>query len=188
MRSAIAIGALFALVATGGCGGGKKTTTVGETSVTTSDDSKTTTISGSGGSMTVGSGAVDASKLGAPLYPGATQDGDGGSMTVTTGEGTNSTALLKSTDPFDKVYDYYKAQMPSGSEKLKMSSGGSSTAMFQVGDSDSKETVIVTISAKDGDPTSITINHGVKSDAAMASAAPSTGPSPGPSASSDDGC
>lgn len=186
MRSAITICALLALVATVGCGG-KKTTTVGGTTVTTSGDDKTTTISGSGGSMTVGSGAVDPAKLGAPLYPGATPDGDGGSMTLTTGEGTSSRAALKSTDPFDKVYDYYKAQMPSGSEKFKMSSGGSSTAMFQVGDSDAKETVIVTISGKDGDPTSIAIDHEVKSDAAMASAAPSTAPSPGPSASSDGG-
>jgi len=186
MRIAITICALLALVATAGCGG-KKTVSAGGTTVTTSDDDKTTTISASGGSMTVGSGAVDASKAGAPLYPGATQE-DGGSMTLTTGEGTNSTTVLKSTDSFDKVYDFYKAQMPSGSEKLKMISGGSSTAMFQVGDNDAKETVLVTISAKDGDPTSISINHGVKSDSAMASAAPPAAPSPGPSASSDGGC
>lgn len=183
MRSTITIAALLALVAAAGCGGAQKTTTVGSTSVTTSDDSKTTTISGNGGSMTLGSNAVDASKLGAPLYPGATQDADGGGMTLTTAEGTNSTASLKSTDPFDKVYDFYKAQMPPGSEKLKLSSGGSSTAMFQVGDSDAKETVLVTIAAKDGDPTAITINHMVKNDAAMAS----TAPSPDPSASSGGG-
>ena len=170
---------VLALVATAGCGG-KKTTTIGGTSVTTSDDDKTTTISGSGGSVTVGDKAVDLSKLGAPVYPGATQDADGGSVSVTTSEATTSTAVLKSTDPFDKVYDFYKAQMPAGSEKLKMSSGGSSTAMFQVGDSDAKETVAVTISAKDGEPTTISINHAVKNGSA---AAPSSAPSPGPSAS-----
>jgi len=173
---------LLALVATGGCGG-KKTTTIGGTSVTTSDDDKTTTVSGEGGSVTIGNKAVDPSKLGAPLYPGATQDEDGGSMSVTTSEATTSTAVLKSTDPFEKVYDFYKAQMPAGSEKLKMSSGGSSTAMFQVGDSDAKETVVVTIGAKDGEPTTISINHAVKSDAAMGSAGPSSAPSPGPAGS-----
>jgi len=163
--------ALLALVTTAACGG-KKTTTVGGTSVTTSDDDKTTTVTGEGGSMTVGAGAVDASKLGAPLYPGATEDSGGGSMSLTTAEGTTASAVLKSTDPFEKVYDFYKAQMPAGSEKLKMSGEGSSTAMFQVGDSGSKETVVVSIAAKDGEPTSITINHTVKSDAAMASASP----------------
>jgi hypothetical protein len=186
MRITMTLCVLLALVATGGCGG-KKTTTIGGTSVTTSDDDKTTTVSGEGGSVTIGAKAVDASKLGAPLYPGATQDAESGSMSVTTSEATTSAATLKTTDPFDKVYDFYKTRMPAGSEKLKMSAGGSSMATFQVGDSDAKETVLVTIAAKDGESTTISINHAVKNGAATASAGPSSAPSPAPAASDGGG-
>src|SRR5215469_18130248 len=78
-------------------------------SVKTSDDGKTTTVSGDQGSVTVGKG-VDTSKLGAPVYPGAASDDNGVSFSGQQGSATM--ASFKTGDDFEKVYDYYKSQMP----------------------------------------------------------------------------
>ncbi len=185
MRTALTLCALLALVAAGGCSSSKKVS-FGGTSVTTSDDNKSTTVKTADGSMSVGDNAVDPSKLGAPVYPGATQAEGAGGISFSTAEETSDTASFTSADPFETVYDYYKGKMPAGSEKLKISSGDSQLASFQVGDQASKEVVSVMLAAKDG-KTQITISHVTKSDAAMASASPSIAPSPGPSASDDRG-
>ncbi len=173
MRIALSICALLALAATVGCGAGKTTTT--STTVTTSDDDKSTTVTSAGGSTTVGVNAVDASKLGAPVYPGATQAEGAGAVSFTTAAETNNTANFMSSDAFETVYDYYKGQLPAGSEKMKISSGDSQLARFQIGDENSKDVVSVLLASKDG-KTEITISHVTKTDAAMASAAPSSAP------------
>jgi len=160
----------LSLLAAAGCGSGK-TSHVGDATVTTSSDDKTTTVSVGDKTVTTGSNAVDASKLGAPVYPGATADENGGSLSFSGSEGSSDTAMFKTPDSFDAVYQYYKAQLPAGSEKMKLAMNGSSTASFQTGDPD-KDFVSVTVMAKDGEPgTTLTINHTVKV-AAPASASP----------------
>ncbi len=159
MRSIATVGALLAIVALVGCGG--KTTKVGDTTITTSDDNKTTSVTTADGSAKVGAGAVDASKLGAPVYPGATA-ADSGSISLSTADSSIDSETLTTPDSFDKVYEYYKGQLPAGSEKMKMTVSSGSTAMFQTGDAD-KDAVTVTISSKDGDnATSVNISHTVK--------------------------
>jgi hypothetical protein len=193
MRIAVTICALLALVAAAGCGGGKKTVSLGGTSVSTSSDDKSTTIQTQNGSLTVNASSADPAKLGAPIYPGATQgdanDGNGGAaaISMTTDAGTMDTAAFKSTDAFEKVYEFYKAQLPAGSEKMKVESDNSNVAMFQVGDQGSKDAVSVMIESKGTDGTRFTISHTVKSDSAMASSSPSAAPSPEASASSGGG-
>ncbi len=185
MRTALTLCALLALVATGACSSGKKVS-VGDTTVTTNDDNTSTTVKTSEGSMSVGGNAVDPNKLGAPVYPGATQAEGAGGISFSTADQTSDTASFTSADPFETVYDFYRSKMPAGSEKLKMASGDTQLASFQVGEQGSKEVVSVMLSAKDG-KTQITISHVTKSDAAMASAAPSTAPSPGESSSDGGG-
>jgi len=63
---------------------------------------------------------------------------------------------LQTADSFDKVYAFYKQQMPANSEKMKMSAGGTSMAEFQVGDTDA-DRKSVAITQKGSDPTSILI-------------------------------
>ncbi len=122
----------------------------------------TTTIKSGQGQMSVGKGAVDAASIGLPVYPGATA-ADNGSVSVSdTSKGQGSqVVVMTTTDPFDKVYEYYKGQMPSGSEKMKVSSGDSDIAQFQVGDSDAKDQKVVMITGAKGKVT-IELTHVTK--------------------------
>ena len=117
-----------------------------------------TVLNGNQGAVTIGSSA-DPSKLGAPVYPGATAN-QNGSMAVSGQSGSAAMASFKTTDDFDKVYQYYKGQMPAGSEKMKMSSGDTSSAMFVVADDKNPKapTTSVQISGKAGE-TDIVITH-----------------------------
>ena len=42
-------------------------------------------------------------------------------------------AAFKTTDAFEKVYDYYKQQLPADAEKMKVSSANGSVVSFQTG-------------------------------------------------------
>lgn len=154
---------LVAAIGFAGCSSHKTTvqTDNGTATVTTSQDNQTTTVQTGQGSVSIGKGAVDPSKLGAPVYPGASQDSEGG-MSMNGSEGSGAMAAFKTTDPFDKVYDYYKGQLPAGSEKLKVSQGDSSMASFQIGDDKSPDQTTVMITAKNGE-TDILITHGLRS-------------------------
>ena len=155
-----AVFSLAVIVALSGCS--HKTTIStgnGTATVTTSQDNKTATIQTKEGTVTLGAGAVDASKLGAPLYPGAKQN-EGGAMTVAGGEGGSSVAAFTTEDSFDKVYDWYKGQMPAGSEKMKMSTAAGDMAQFVSGANDKDQTTVM-ITSKDN-KTSIVISHNTK--------------------------
>lgn len=173
--------ALAIAVSLAGCGfGHKQTVYTGNGSVTVSsdgqnDENKTVTVNGNGGSMSIGSGAVDTSKLGAPVYPGATQDQNGG-LTMSTDKGTSVTAIYKTSDDFSKVESYYKSQLPANSEKMNMSAGTGSLATFQIGDDTAADQTTVTITSKEGDQTSILLSHITKNASASASASPGASP------------
>jgi len=169
---------ILAAAVLAGCGMGHRqtiTTSNGAETVTTSGDNKTVTVNGSQGSATVGAGAIDISKLGAPVYPGATQDQNGG-ISMSNDKGTSETAVFKTPDDFSKVESYYKSQLPAGSEKMNMATSGGSLATFEIGDENSAEQTTVTVTSKPGDPTSILLSHVVKSGAGAATvASPNTG-------------
>ncbi|MHB8148337.1 MAG: hypothetical protein ACYDGM_13905 [Vulcanimicrobiaceae bacterium] len=142
------------------CSHGHKTTILtgnGTATVTTSQDNKTATITTKGGSMTMGKGAVDVSKLGVPVYPGAVV-GDGG-YAMSGPQGSGQMATLTTTDPFEKVYQWYKSQMPAGSQQMKVESGDSSIAEFAVAKGANDRTTIMITSKKD--ETDIVLTHSV---------------------------
>jgi hypothetical protein len=163
MKAVTTIFALAAIVALAACSSHKATTvttTDGSATVTTSQDDKTVTVQTKEGTTAVGQ-SVDASKLGAPVYPGA-QANQQGSITTNTGKGTTVIASFKTADPFDKVYGFYKAQLPAGSEKMKMASGNGSVASFQTGDEGGPDQVSVQVSSEQSNETAILITHVTK--------------------------
>jgi hypothetical protein len=120
------------------------------------------------GDATIG-GAVDPSKLGAPVYPGATTDPNSqGSLSASTSSGSTVIATFQTPDSFDKVYDFYKAQMPAGSEGMKMSAGGVSTAAWQVGTDGGPDIVLVQVTSDKDGKVRIMMSHVIKTDVSPA--------------------
>lgn len=153
--------AMAALVLTA-CGGSHKSTVntaAGTATVTTSDDNKTTTMQTKEGTFTTGEGAVNIAKLSVPVYPGAKTSESGG-YAMTGRNGDAQVVSLTSPDAFAKVYAWYRAKMPSGSEKFKVSNPGAEMAEFVSG-SDGSEQGTVMIQNKGGQ-TLILISHNVR--------------------------
>jgi len=144
----------------------KKTTTVttsaGNVTVEQGAGGDTTTVKGAEGEVKFGKGAVDPASLGLPVYPGAKpSDQNSVSMNSTAkGEG-GQMVMLTTDDSFDKVYGFYKAQMPAGTEKMKVATGGSQMATFQEGESGSKDSKTVMIQETAGKVT-IQLVHATK--------------------------
>ncbi len=127
-------------------------------SVKTSDDGKSTTVQTDQGTVTVGK-AVDTSKLGVPMYPGASSE-DAASVSGTAGGTTGSVVTFKTNDDFEKVYQWYKSQLPAGSEKLKTTTTESSAAMFSIEDKAKNTTTNVQLASQGGSTgTTILITH-----------------------------
>lgn len=142
---------LLAVITLAGCTGHKTTVTTnnGTETVTTSGDNQTVTVQGKEGTATIGKGAVDTAKIGLPVYPGA-NSADNAGYAATTKEGTGQVAMLTTADSFDKVYAWYKQQMPAGSEQMHMTSSGGSVAAFQIGkDTDATKKVVTITSSQD---------------------------------------
>lgn len=151
MHSARACSALVAALLLASCSPHKPAvvTTSGTVAVTSSD-----------GDVAAGEHAADASKLGAPVYPGAAT-ADSGGVAMHSDKGAGEMIAFKTSDSFAKVYDFYKHRMPPGSETMKYSQGDSSLATFQIGRDGDAETTSVMITAKSGE-TDILITHGTK--------------------------
>jgi hypothetical protein len=141
------------------CGGGEKTTyTTANGTATVTKNGTTTTYESKEGKITAGQGAVDVSKLGAPLYPGATQNQDNSSISVTTSKGSSAMASFTTDDKFETVDAWYKAHLPKGSEKMNVNQGGAAIAEFTMGENTPNQTLVM-ITGKDG-KTQIVITHG----------------------------
>jgi len=150
---------LFSVVALAACGGGQKTTyTTANGTATVTKNGSTTTVETKEGKLTAGQGAVDVSKLGAPLYPGATQTQDNSSISVTTSSGSSAMASFSTNDSFAAVEAWYKARLPKGSEKMNVNQGGSSIAEFTMNEDSANQTLVM-VTGKDG-KTQIVITHG----------------------------
>ena len=144
--------ACLAALALGGC---SKSTTVSSSqgSVTTQQGAggdTTTTIKGKDGQVSIGKTAVDPASLGLPVYPGATASDSGVSVSG-----------ASAGDSFDKVYDYYKGQMPAGSQKSKVDANDTQMAVFQEGEDSSGDQKSVIISSSKG-KTTIELAHATK--------------------------
>ena len=69
--------------------------------------------------------------------------------------------MLSTGDSFDKVYDYYKGQMPAGSQKSKVDANDTQMAVFQEGEDSSGDQKSVIISSSKG-KTTIELAHATK--------------------------
>lgn len=154
----------IALIAAGLLAGCSHKVTVSNdgSTVTTSGDNQTVTINSDKGTVVAGKGAVDAAKMGLPVYPGADASQNTG-WSGTSKEGTGAVAVLTTKDSFDKVYEWYKGQLPAGSEKLKTTSDSGSMAMFQIGKEGDKQQKVVEITGSK-DTTTIMLSSGTKTN------------------------
>jgi len=134
--------ALVLVVGLTACSRGGKTISTDQGSVTTSADDKTTTITTKEGSMTAGDNAVDISKLGVAIYPGAQQQQ--GSFAISGQTSSGQMVSFKTTDGFDKVYGWYKSQLPPAAQQMKMDANGTSFAQFVSGDKANATTIMIT--------------------------------------------
>jgi len=150
---------LLSVLALAACGGAQKTTySTSNGTATVTKNGNTTTYQSKEGKVTVGQGAVDVSKLGAPLYPGARQRENNGSISVTSASGSGAMASFSTNDSFAKVYTWYKAHLPKGSEKMHASQSGSSIAEFTMAENTANQTLVM-VTAKNN-ATQIVITHG----------------------------
>lgn len=160
MKGVCAMLAAAAVVALGGCASAHKTTirtNEGPATITTSQDRKDVTVQTSEGTTSIG-GPVDASKLGAPIYPGA-ESNDPGSISSSNDATATIVAAFKTADAFDRVYEYYRQQLPPGSERMKVDGGSGSVATFQIGSPKTPDEVSVQVSSDKPNETNILITH-----------------------------
>lgn len=156
----ILLTALALTIALAACASSKKVYSSGGTTVTTDTGQKTVTVQSSEGTMRMGQGVVNVNSLGVPIYAGATQDD--GALSVTGSKGSAQMASFSTVDSFDKVYDFYKAKMPAGSQKMKVAEGDSSMAEFVTGEGKAGEVQTMVMITKKGDKTSIVITKGTQ--------------------------
>lgn len=151
----LAVAAAIALTA---CSSNKKVYTSNGTTVTTDTSQKTVTVQSSEGTMKMGKDVVDVASLGVPIYAGASQDE--GALSVTGAKGSAQMAAFTTTDSFDKVYQFYKSKLPSGSEKMKVDEGDSSVAEFVTGGGKAGSMQTMVMISKKADKTAIVITKG----------------------------
>jgi len=161
MRKAILMLAAFVVVA--GCTSHKVDVGNGSTVTTNGVGSdQTVTVQGNGKTVTEGKNAVAPSTIGLPVYPGASAT-QGGSMSATSRQGSGAVIVLKTSDPFDKVYSWYKLKMPAGSQQMETTAGTTSEAEFTIGaTSDKQQKTVLITSGSDGTSimlTAATKNH-----------------------------
>lgn len=158
-RFAIAVALTLAVCACTDAHKSTVTTGNGAATVTTNEDNNTTTVQTKEGTFKTGKGAVDLVSLAVPIYPGAAASESGG-YAMSGKQGNAQVVSLTSNDDFARVYAWYKAQMPAGSEKMRITSGATRMAEFALGEN-TKDTRTVMIQAQQR-RTSILISHNVK--------------------------
>ncbi len=114
-------------------------------------------------SAVIGRNAVDPKDLGLPLYPGAIQ-ADTGALLMHSKTSVSRVVSLSTKDDFDHVYQWYKQQMPSGSEQAHMAVPNGSVASFLIGRAQDPEVRSVLITQGQG-KTAILLTRETKSGA-----------------------
>ena len=149
---------LIAAIAVGGCA--KKTIVtpggVAQVQKTGKDSAKVTLKGNNGETTTIESNKnakVTEAELGVPIYPGA-DVGDAGSWSMSGKEGSGSTnaCTMKTKDPYDKVYAFYKDKIKNPTMAMEnKDADGKPVGMFQIVSEDKKTITSVAISEKDGE-------------------------------------
>lgn len=110
-------------------------------------------VSTPGGTISAGTVSVNSSDLGVDLYPGATQQQ--GAVRFSTPNGTAITATYVTSDPMDKVVDFYKEKLGASASVFQ----SDKSAVLSMNSDDKKNSVMVTISADTPGQTKIGILH-----------------------------
>lgn len=116
-------------------------------------------ISTPNGTVTMGgNSSISEADLGVPVYPGATRAAGG--MQIRSGKNQVVTAIYSTTDPSEKVVDFYKNKLPADSSVTV----NGNRAVITAGDKD-KESWLITANpdSSDSGKTQITIMHVKKS-------------------------
>ena len=96
-------------------------------------------------------------RFGEFTYPGATPD-EPATFTARTQDGSHTIAGFTTSDPFARVYAYYRRTLPSGSETMHVISLNGAVATFEI-DPRSQATVDVQISSDKPNFTEILITR-----------------------------
>jgi len=127
---------------------------------------KTTTVDKDGKTQTFEMGnasAVTEADVGLPFYPGAKVGRESG-MKVTANDVSSAMVPLETTDPADKVADFYRAKlkaMSAGKQFMDMNQGDGH--MLMLSDEAAGETIQVVVSAgKDGNPSTVMLQRQYK--------------------------
>jgi hypothetical protein len=86
--------------------------------------------------------ALQATALGAPLYPGAQAD-EGGSFVTRRGNRIAEVAAFQTTDSFERVQAFYRDRLPAGSQIISASTANGLAATFNFGSRGGRVTVEV---------------------------------------------
>lgn len=123
----------------------------GAATIETNESNGTTTINSKNSTAVIGKNAVDVSKLGLPVYPGAIQNSGG--ISEQSAQGNSQMVVMTTPDSFDKVYNFYKAQMPAGSERMHIAAGSQAVAQFAIPAASNKNMKSIMITADNGKTT-----------------------------------
>lgn len=161
--------ALSSLLALAACGGNERRQTIvtdkGKAEITTRDDGQATTMNVTGddgavASFAAGDGARWPSQWPdfAPAYPGAKVQS---SMAGSSKDGTGGMVSFSTSDPAEKVLDFYKARASAAGIKTVMTAEQGNSRSFSAGDEASGRSLNVSATSEGG-TTQVTLLAGAK--------------------------
>lgn len=163
------IAGLLVVALLAGCGGNERRQTVvtkdGKAEITTREDGQGTTMNVTGengavASFTAGDGARWPSQWPdfAPAYPGAKVQT---SMAGSSKDGKGGMVSFSTSDPADKVLDFYKTRAAAAGIKTVMSTEQGNSRSFSAGDEASGRSLNVSATSEGGN-TQVTVLAGMK--------------------------
>jgi hypothetical protein len=104
------------------------------------------------GSVSIGQGAVDPSRLHIPLYPGAAQSSGLGSFSDSDANGSTAITTLDANASFEQVVAWYKMHVPIDAQPTRVSAGSETTVSYAWVSQDGRADRDVTINTNHGKP------------------------------------
>jgi len=142
--------AILLVIAIAGCTSHKASdanSTTGTTGTSSGPGgNQTESVQTHGGSMSMGKNAVNPATMGLPIYPGATANVNG-ALSGTSAQGSSQLISLQTSDPFDKVFAWYKSRMPENPQNARSASGKISIGEFFEGTSSDRQWKSVTLTS-----------------------------------------
>ena len=99
--------------------------------------------------------SITEEELGVPVYPGSSVETSGAYQIAK--DKTMNQALLKTTDDYDKVHEFYKSRLKDVTSSNEMVMEGNKIAMFGLKGADGRQVTVQVIQDKDGGGASIQV-------------------------------